>query len=267
MVIPSKASIARLKTAAEGGDASAAAELGDLYRLGTGLTQSWPNAFRWYLAGAVLGDRDAQNNVATCYLDGLGHRRDVREAIGWYKKSAEQGNVEALWNLGKRYLHGDGVPTDYAAAMRCFSAAAEQGNMEALCEMGTMYRFGQGVERNLVAAADMHVTAALDGDSVAMGNLSDYHEELEGIALAGSQIASLCLAKMYDRGLGVEKDQAAMFAWLLWARKNCPPDRVGSYADEVEERYDFYRSALHRDVVRRGKARYLDLKKRQTREK
>ena len=262
MTIPSKASVARLKSAAARGNAEAAAALADLYRLGTGVSQSWADAFRWYLAGAVLGDQDAQNNVGTCYLEGLGHERDVQEAIGWYKKSAEQGNVDAQWNLAKRFLHGDGVPVDYQAALRWYSAAAEQGNMEALCELGTMYRFGRGVERNLVAAADMHVAAALEGDSVAMGNLSDYHEELEAIALAGNQIASLCLAKMYDRGLGVEKEQATMFAWLLWANKDCTRDPDTGYAEEVDERYDFYRSALPREIIARGKDQYRALKKR-----
>lgn len=191
----------------------------------------------------------------------------MREAVGWYRKSAEQGNPDAQWNLGKRYLHGDGVETDHAAAARWFSAAAGQGNMEALCELGTMYRFGQGVTQNLVAAADMHVTAALEGDTVAMGNLSEYHGELEAIALAGNQIASLCLAKMYDRGLGVEKDQTSMFAWLLWAKQSCIPDTDGNYADEVGERFDFYESALPRETVRSGKRKYLALQKRLAKEK
>lgn len=66
MVIPGKAGVAKLKAAAERGDATAAATLGDLCRLGTGVPQGWADAFRWYLAGAVLGNRDAQNNVATC---------------------------------------------------------------------------------------------------------------------------------------------------------------------------------------------------------
>lgn len=259
-----EAKITRLMNAAEKGDAEAAGRLGDLYRLGEGVTQSWREAFRWYKLAATQGDKDAQNNVGSCYLEGLGCRRNLAEAIRWYEQSAAQGNADAQYNLGKRHLHGDGVPIDYQAAARWFAAAAEQGIMEALCDLGTMHRFGHGVERNLVAAADMHVTAALEGDAVAVGNLADYREELEEIALAGNQIASLCLAKVYDRGLAVEKDQATMFAWLLWAMKDCAPDQEGSYADEVRERYDFYKSALPREIIRLGKAQYLAFKKRRS---
>ncbi len=30
-------------------------------------------------------------------------------------------------------------------------------------------------------------------------------------------LAALCLAKMCDRGLGVQKDEAKMLAWLMWS--------------------------------------------------
>ena len=75
-------------------------------------------------------------------------------------------------------------------------------------------------------------------------------------------MASLCLAKMYDRGLGVEKDQAAMLAWLAWADKNCTPDVVKSYGDEIASMHAFYKMAIDPKVKKRSRAEYLALKLR-----
>lgn len=97
-------------------NAEAAGRLGDLCRLGDGVTQNWREAFRWYKLAATQGDKDAQNNVESCFLEGLGCRRNMAEAIRWYERSAGQGNADARYNLGKRHLHGDGVPIDYRAA-------------------------------------------------------------------------------------------------------------------------------------------------------
>ena len=85
-----------------------------------------------------------------------------------------------------------------------------------LSELGTMYLFGRGVERRIATAAEMLTVAALDGDANALGTLADYHDQIEADAKDGSVLSALCLAKMYDRGLGVERSAAEMFMWLMW---------------------------------------------------
>ena len=37
---------------------------------------------------------------------------------------------------------------------------------------------------------------------------------------SGSTLAALCLARMYERGLGVDKNEARMFAWLSWGEEH-----------------------------------------------
>jgi hypothetical protein len=87
-----------------------------------------------------------------------------------------------------------------------------------------MYRLGHGVDHNLLAAADFHLIAAEAGDQLACRNLSEYCGELEEMALSGSQMASLFLCRMSNRGLGADKSQSMTWAWIYWAKKYCNPD-------------------------------------------
>jgi TPR repeat protein len=195
-------------------DATAACRLGDRYREGDDLPQDWKNAFRWYSRAAELGSVEAENNLGSTFLNGLVGERDPAQAIHWYRKSAEHGNSEAQFNLGKRYYHGDGVDQDYAEARKWFEKSLAQGHAWASCELGTMYWLGQGVPRNLFAAADLHLIAAERGDDLACRNLSEDRTELEELALSGSQMASLFLCRMHNRGSGVESSQAMTWAWI-----------------------------------------------------
>jgi hypothetical protein len=121
--------------------------------------------------------------------------------------------------------------------------AAIQGDLKAITQLGTRYRFGHGVKQDIVTA-DLHVVAALDGDAVSTRQLADYREEIERAAQSGSLVAALCLAKMFDRGLGVERDRARMFAWLLWGEKRGKFDREEDYAEELMDMKSFFAMIL-----------------------
>ena len=234
-------SIACLIQTAEVGEVSAAYQLGERYRLGSEVPLDNREALRWYRVAAEGGDAQAQNDLATMLLNELGCERDPAQAVQWYRKSAEQGLAIAQYNLAKRYLHGDGIEQDYARALEWFRRAAVQGEAWATCEMGTMYRLGQGVERNLLAAAEFHLIAAEKGDDVAiLGNLAEYRAELEKMALSGSQMASLFLSRIYNRGFGVEKSQPMTWAWISWAKKRCSCDTDAETVREVTEAFTFY---------------------------
>ena len=246
-------SLEQLKHQADAGNGAAASELGDCYREGVDVPQDWAAALQWYRRGAELGDPEAQNNLASMLLNGTACERDPVQATYWFRKSAEQGNAVSQWNLAKRYLHGDGVEQNYAEAYEWFTKALLQGYTLAACEMGTMHWLGHGVERNLLAAADFHLIAATAGDSVACRNISEYRQELQNLALSGSQMASLFLCRMHNRGFGVEKSQSLTWAWILWAHKTCPPDSDQGIAGEVEQAYDFYRQCIEPSNRKAGK--------------
>jgi hypothetical protein len=199
-----------LIAAAQGGDARAQSQLGDLYRVGDEYTgQDYDMALRWYRCAAQQGDASAANNLGSMRLNGMGVARDAVEASRWYRIAADQGVAIAQFNLALRYLHGDGV-------------------------------------------------------EVSMGNLVDYQDDIEREALSGSLRAALCLAKMHDDGLGVEKDAAAAYAWLLAGKcYGCHDDdeavrnelyeqTVAAYSDLTSaEKDEAYRS-FERMRMRRG---------------
>src|SRR5262245_54325953 len=71
--------IAKLRTSAEGGNASAQNQLGLLYYEGTGVPQDYRQAKQWFEEAAKQGHTGAQTNLGTLYLNGEG----LRKATGW----------------------------------------------------------------------------------------------------------------------------------------------------------------------------------------
>ena len=219
----------------------------------------------WRFAGTAealrLATRKAQNNLGTMFLNGSAAQRDPAQAIHWYRKSAEQGLAIAQYNLAKRYYGGDGIDQDYAEARKWFEKASVQGEAWASCELGTMHRFGQGVPRNLLAAAEFHLIAAEAGDDVAiLGNIAEYHAELEEMALSGSQLASLFFSRIYNRGFGVDKSQPMTWAWISCAKKYGSRDVYPDTAEEVDEAYHFYHMSITSENRKEGQKRLKDMR-------
>jgi len=75
-----------LRLQAEQGNATAQAQLGDMYHIGD------------------------------IYHKGKGVRQDYKEALKWYRLAAEQGNPFAQYRLGFMYSRGEGVTKDFVLA-------------------------------------------------------------------------------------------------------------------------------------------------------
>lgn len=257
--------IACLLQAAMAGAGEAAAELGDRYREGRGTARNERLALRWYGAGARLGDAEAQNNYGSMLLNGAGCRSDTVGAVPWFRASAEQGNAVAQFNLGIRYLHGSGVEANDRMAFEWLAKSAAQGYVDAIGELGTLFRFGRGTARNLLAAARLHIDAAEQGDATSHGNLCDYCEDLVAMALAGSREAAFDLMRIYQSGLGVERDASLCWMWIRHAHDLLARKRLCDGLDEdldadIAEAFRFFRSALDPAIRRRGDARLRKLK-------
>ena len=99
--------------------------------------------------------------------------------------------------------------------------------------------------------------AAQAGDGCAHGNLADYQEELETLALDGSREAACFLSQMADWGLGRDKDPAQCWAWLRWAHERCPaaPEiLVDGEEDDAESAFHFFPSVQSKEVLAAGDA-------------
>jgi len=85
--------------AAQQGDASAMCDLGDMYREGKGVEQSYEKAFEYYKQAAHLGYATAQYNLGVMYAQGKGAESDIAKARVWWTKAAAQGDKGAADNL------------------------------------------------------------------------------------------------------------------------------------------------------------------------
>ena len=106
--------------------------------------------------------------------------------------------------------------------------------------------------QDFVTAAELHVLAAAAGDAVALGNLSDYRNDLHKIALGGNPSASLSLATIYDQGLVVEKDEATALAWLRWGRGYCTQDAADHVRRDLEQMESVYSATASAAVKMRA---------------
>lgn len=77
-------------------------------------------ALRVWMDAAQGGDAVAQNQVGEIFERGIGTAPDPATAAQWYARAAEQGNAQAQFNLGSLYEQGQGVPRDRLRALNLY---------------------------------------------------------------------------------------------------------------------------------------------------
>jgi uncharacterized protein len=81
------------------------------------------SALRIWMQTAEGGDAEAQTNVGEIYERGLGVEPNYEAAAIWYQKAADQGYSRALFNLGTLHEQGLGVPKDSLKALNLYRQA------------------------------------------------------------------------------------------------------------------------------------------------
>lgn len=140
--------IAELIENAEAGDPEAQFQCGQMYRMGSGVKQSYSGAVHWYRKAADQGYARGQNAMGQMYRHGHGVERNYAEAITWYQKAIDQGFAPAISNLGLVYLDGQGVEKNLTEALNLFNKAAELNYSDAQFNLGWMYKYGEGVAKS-----------------------------------------------------------------------------------------------------------------------
>jgi uncharacterized protein len=108
---------------AENGDADAAFNLGQAYRLGRGVKIDLGQAQTWLESAASQGHVDAQTTLGLL-LFGNGNQA---EGARWLKQAAEKGEARAMLIYGTALFNGDGVPQDRVLGYAYVSRASAQG--------------------------------------------------------------------------------------------------------------------------------------------
>jgi len=142
---------------AEAGDADAAFNLGQAYRLGRGVSTSLAAAQTWLERAARKDHLDAQTTLGLLLFNGGNRISGLR----WLRTAAEQGEPRALLIYGTALFNGDGVVRDPVRAYAYVSRAAAQGLAPAqttLAEMDKLIPLDQ--RKKGVAMAQTLVKAA-----------------------------------------------------------------------------------------------------------
>jgi hypothetical protein len=108
---------------AEKGDADAAFNLGQAYRLGKGVPTDLAKAQDWLDRAARKGHVDAQATLGLLLFQN-GNRIS---AMRWLNAAADAGEPRALLMVGTALYNGDGVTEDHVRAYAYISRAAAQG--------------------------------------------------------------------------------------------------------------------------------------------
>ncbi len=117
------AAVAIWRPLAAKGNADAAFNLGQAYRLGRGVPVDLAQAKKWLEKAALAGHLDAETTLGLLLFDS----GDRDGAIAWLKKAAARGEPRAMLVYGTALFNGDSVPRDAVMAYAYVSRAAAQG--------------------------------------------------------------------------------------------------------------------------------------------
>ena len=116
------------------GDADAAFNLGQAYRLGKGVPLDLAQAQGWLERAARKGHVDAQSTLGLL----LFQNGNQVSAMRWLKGAAAAGEPRALLMVGTAFYNGDGVPADPVMGYAYVSRAAAQGLAPAQATLADM---------------------------------------------------------------------------------------------------------------------------------
>ncbi|PRD49401.1 tetratricopeptide repeat protein [Sphingobacterium haloxyli] len=225
-----KKALEHLSMGADYGIGYAISRIGYMHSWGYGITRNFQEAFNWFSKAVIKGDPQGMLYMGHFYYTGTGVEQNYSEAINWFKKS---GNPFGFFKIGEAYLNGYGVEKNDAEALKWYKRAADSGDPYYTIVVGNMYFEGKGTTQNYQTALDWYNKAfenKLENGEVknsslylTMGTchfeLKNYSQSMEwytkayetGESEAGT--AKEMIAKMYEEGLGVEKDKRKAREW------------------------------------------------------
>ncbi|GAB5354687.1 hypothetical protein AAMO2058_000140400 [Amorphochlora amoebiformis] len=232
-------SLVALKRAAGAGHPRAQYSLACRLSAGNGVRRDSAAAVGWLRRAAVQGDADAQFNLACALIGGKGVKADAKIACKWFRKAADQGHVKAAYNLAVCYERGLGVPRMIPKALELYDLACTKGHSKAQYTLALYHdgRLGEDAipaGGSFIKAVSLYTEAAHAGHTGAQYHLAlRLFEGAKGVdpdpmtaiswlkraaegregGLGAVPAAAYRLAKCYEDGDGVEKDQLRARHW------------------------------------------------------
>ena len=210
----------------------------------TGITLDTVALLEWYLSKARGGEAWAQAYVGALAESGQWVQRDESIALAWYRAAGSAGNVPAQWRVARFYNDGrGGVAKDPAEARRwgqmhevkrCEEHERAQAAADACDRFAADRHDPQSVSPGVDSFCMRHFAPrAIEACTVAVkgapatprfrtqlarayahtGRFDEARREADAGAKAGATASMTLLGVMAQRGLGVEKNEAAALAW------------------------------------------------------
>src|SRR3954447_1611598 len=151
------AAVAIWRPLAEKGNADAAFNLGQAYRLGRGVPINIAAATTWFGRAAAKGHVDAETTLGLLLFE----NGDQAGGLKWLKAAAEKGEPRALLVYGTALVNGDGVKRDPVLGYAYVSRAAAQGlapAKETLAQLDQVLRLDVRKKGVAIAAAKAKAT-------------------------------------------------------------------------------------------------------------
>ncbi len=216
-----------IKTAisAYSGNTTDMLKVGDSYRRGEALEQSYEKAYRWYSMAKDAGDAEGALRCGRCLQDGIGVEMDPALALELFRMAAVT-NPEATYYVGESLYFGTGVEKDVVGAREMFARCTSFRELggKACYMIGCIDR-DAGKLRSALSyferAADAGMTAAsaeLAKIYCEPGECQNFEKGYKYATLAadagvgrGAYYEGLC----HLNGYGCAKDEAAAFDCFL----------------------------------------------------
>ena len=145
-------------------------------------------------------------------------------------EKASAGDAKAQYEMGLLYYRGKYTKQDYAQALNWFDTAAKNGSIPAMNALAGLYNAGHGCEPNPEKTFYWYQMAAA---------LNDFEARVQGIGIEAdpakgfgimkaaaddrSPIAQTLTAQLYEKGIGVEKNEKSALQYYLLAAKQGEP--------------------------------------------
>lgn len=215
---------------AKAGDLAAQRNVAHLLRRGVGVDTDLVRALWFYERAARAGLASAALNAGMMRLEKDADYFDERKAAEWLALASSAGSPIAQWELAKLLEHSDDVPRDSEAALILLRTAAKTGHEKArarLVQLGDVPPTPeQGEQTNHVLQEDPTIPVSPEIGAAFMQGIFHFEEgQFEAAATVWTPLAEqgvieaqYRLGRLYEFGMGVERDVALARHWLDLAK-------------------------------------------------
>ncbi len=197
---------------------------------GIGIEQDKTTGIEYLKKAAVAGIINANKMLGTIYYEGDGIDADYATAVGYLKKAAASRQGESQLVLAKCYMNGKGVEKDYAIAVQWLAEAYANNQADMVVALlsdsknAAMKTYVDGLkayyidvdyvaalnlfkklEKDIPADAQMMQAICMADANNTKGNAKKAFR-LMTTAAESSPAAMFALSKMYDDGIGTDKN-------------------------------------------------------------